>query len=83
LAPTTKKRKDKGHEPVRLKNFTFLTKSLKKTLITPKKVAVVLTSLDLVSSVFYNYYMYICLRVRAYNVMVVSESIDVPSEYGL
>jgi hypothetical protein len=26
-APTTK-RKDKGHEPVRLKNFTFLTKSL-------------------------------------------------------
>jgi hypothetical protein len=27
IGPDNKKRKDKGHEPVRLKNFTALTKS--------------------------------------------------------
>jgi hypothetical protein len=30
IGPNNKKRKDKGHEPVRLKNFTVLTKSLNK-----------------------------------------------------
>jgi hypothetical protein len=27
IGPNNKKRKDRGHEPVRLKNFTVLTKS--------------------------------------------------------
>jgi hypothetical protein len=45
--PHQQKWKDRRHEPIRLKNFSFLTKSF-KNFNTPKTAAVVVTSLDLV-----------------------------------